>query len=425
MNGTYAQNFIDSTTKFSPFFDTFGQSIFSSLKNLLLCVFGLENGTALIRTLNSFSQLEDMGIIKFSVRKYKPLDLNLPMLKSFKLEETFQISRLTLDAPRLEMIKFREYPFSGDYMPAVKIVHPNSVEKLVVDRQPKEFEVEELKNLKYLYIGHEFDIRSTLLRSLKQLKEIHVRNPNHTITSLFEQKRKYGCTDLKIYLCGLLLDGPGDPAIHSLTYQNNMDTYIYLAENASISRLAGEMPFFDLLSYEAIEAVTSESAIDLNRFPDLYRITVKKPVQDIERFLDVLKNFDKVADLTFYDDQPQELFDRLHEHCAVQQLVIEGASDFAFLAKLKHLISLIIRCRIEAESIQQVLEELKFLKFFQFKYLNFRVDISIEIDHREKQFKVRVDYKETKTVSDVDSAIRFIIDANRQKRRYRSRIESK
>ena len=419
LSGKYAQNFINST-KFSEFFDTFGPSILPSLKHLRLCDFELENAAAFLRILNSFSQLEDLEIIKFSdpranynANLYIHLDLNLPMLQSFKLEETTQISWLTLNAPRLKAIKLRECSFFAKWLRPVKIVHLNSVEKLVVDHRLKKLNVEEFKKLKYLYIDEEFGISSTLLRSLKQLKEIHVRDPYYTITSLYEQKRQYGRTDLKIYLCGLLLNGLDDPAIDSLSYHNNGSTFIYLAENASISRLADEMPFFDYLFYEAIEAVAPGSEIDLNRFSDLNRITVQKPVQDIERFLNFLKNSGNIPGLWLQNDQPQKLFDRLPENLAIQQLNMGSASDFAFLTRLKHLVCLTIRCSIDTESIQKVLEELKFLELFEFNYFNIQVDITI--DHRKKQFNVKIHYGEDTTVLSVTSAIQFIIDANQQK----------
>ena len=111
-----------------------------------------------------------------------------------------------------------------------------------------------------------------------------------------------------------------------------------MAENRS--RLADEILFYPSLHYSAIERVDPELAIDvLSGFTDLNRIKVD---EDIERFLNVLKNFDNISDLQFQCDQPQDLFDRLPEHCAIQSLTIENVkiSDFRFLSRLNHLTEL-------------------------------------------------------------------------------------
>ena len=76
-------------------------------------------------------------------------------------------------------------------------------------------------------------------------------------------------------------------------------------------RLANEILFGDFLGYSEIEHVDPELTVNLpNRFIDLNRIFVDRPVQDIERFLDFLKSFN-IVELYFRTDQPQELFDRL------------------------------------------------------------------------------------------------------------------
>ena len=65
--------------------------------------------------------------------------------------------------------------------------------------------------------------------------------------------------------------------------------------------------------------------------------------QEVERFLDLLKNLDHHRGVTFFVcNQPQDLFDRLPEHSAVQKLIIKcEVSDFRFLSRLNHLIRLV------------------------------------------------------------------------------------
>lgn len=64
VRGAFAQNFI-SSPNFESFFQTFGQSLISSLKHLRLCKtdFRAEKVTILVQTLNSFKQLEELSLI--------------------------------------------------------------------------------------------------------------------------------------------------------------------------------------------------------------------------------------------------------------------------------------------------------------------------------------------------------------------------
>ena len=102
------------------------------------------------------------------------------------------------------------------------------------------------------------------------------------------------------------------------------------------------IPFCGYLRYDLIERVAPESQLDiLNRFVDLKLFIVSEPVQDIDRFLDLLGKFRHIAELQFCCAQPQELFDRLPEYCAVQRLSLSRElPDVRFLFKLKHLIRL-------------------------------------------------------------------------------------
>ena len=139
------------------------------------------------------------------------------------------------------------------------------------------------------------------------------------------------------------------------------------------SRLADQIPFTHILLYSTIECVAPEFAINfVKRLSDLSEIRVNRRVQDIERFLDLLKSSDYISTLDFTFSQPQELFDRLPEHCAIQQLTIFYApSDLAFLARLEHLNYLNLGFSIDdVQPALNVLEELQFLSQFNFRVLD-------------------------------------------------------
>ena len=282
-----------------------------------------------------------------------------------------------------------------------ELVHAELVEKLIID-DLNLVEVKKLKNLKQLYTGASSKIDSTLLSSLEQLKEVHLITKSK-VRKLFDQKQRYGCDSLKIYLCGLLLNGPDDPATSS------SEAFLRCsAENPS--RLADEIPFFAHLNYSTIESAVPKSKINnlLKRYADLVGIRATQPVQDIQRFLDLLRNFKNVVKLRFECAQPQDLFDRLPEHSAVQELIIGAApSDHQFLFRLQHLLFLNLNYPLNVEFIRKVLEELPLLASFKSQYNNKDVQIRSGLP---KKFQVVLDGNST-NVPDLNSAIQFLVDS--------------
>ena len=411
-SGAFAQNFINST-RFASFFDTYGQTILSSLKHLRLCDLSLdlENRIAFARTLKSFNQLEQLDIVRAEWSSTKTFELVLPMLSSIHLEELTGIKTLTLNAPTLKNVKLVDRSYSRLRL---NIVHGESVERLITTGL-EHVEVANLKNLKYLYIRYLLQEReSKLLSGLKQLKEIHLQS-NYRVSELFELKQRSGRADLKIHLCGLLLNGPHDPAINALRYPFfdylNGKWLVCLVENPS--RLADVIPFHRGLEYSAIKDVAPGLEVDLlKRFTDLKKIKVDRPVQDIQRFLDLLK---KCYIVELNGDQPQELFDRLPEHCAVQCLTIHRTrpSDLRFLFQLNHLIHLDLGWPAESETVRGAFELLPVLSSFKFRrsyipaYGYYREVVQIQIVVPER-FRVSDAGRKTKTFSEFNSVIQSL-----------------
>ena len=405
INGTIAQNFI-SSPGIESFVNTFVLTILVNLKNLRLCKIRLEekNKAAFARSIESFGQLLSLSFVHFDLRDpadFKPrinLQLNLPMLSSIEFDEVHSIEKLTLDTPRLQKVKLVNFSLSLD------LLFVESVELLIVDRA-EQMKIKQLKNLKYLYSSYFSSTDSTLLLSLKQLKEVHLDNRN-AVSALFEQKKLKNLVDLKIFLRGCLLNSPDDPAINTLTDDFSDGYFAYLAENQS--RLADEIPFKKLLTYTAIERVEPGLEMHiLNKLTDLHRIDVAQPVQDVQRFLGLLKNCNHIVWLQFFCNQPRDLLDQLTEHCAVQKLAIDQVpSDFGFHRLKRSLMDLTVRCSINVQTIRKALKELEFLSWFDFKYLSTQVKVSI--DH-QRRFQLSINNWKT-TVDNPEAAIRFIIE---------------
>ena len=401
MSGAFALNFV-SSTRFGSFSRTFSQLILANLKHLRLCQLNLsaEDAEVLPSTLNSFGQLRVLDLLQVHKPTSNPLtefELNLPMLTSLQMEDFRYAQRLTLNAPRLQKVKLTHCYDSL----ILDFVHGESVEWLAVG-QLRHIEMKKLKNLKYLYTSIHVLFLNDLkfLSGLKQLREIHMMKCNW-VGMLFEAKKQYGLVDLRVYKFGLLQNGIDDPYLYEF-YEE--ETFACLAEKQS--ELADEMPFYEHLPYGAIQLFAPGQEMQvLKRFVDLTEIRIDQPVQDIERFLDLLKKLDNIEELYFDDDQPQELFDRLPDYCAVQKLIIyTEVQDLAFLFRLKSLLRLDLEQSIDVELIREISEQLPFLSKFSFNHINKKIAIQI---HYLKQIEVSIEGRE-RAFPDLNTAIRHI-----------------
>ena len=70
-----------------------------------------------------------------------------------------------------------------------------------------------------------------------------------------------------------------------------------LVENTT--RLADEIPFYNLLVYPRIKRFVPGSEINVKRLVDLEQIIVDEPVLDIQRFLNVLNNSGDIYEFDF------------------------------------------------------------------------------------------------------------------------------
>lgn len=411
ISGTFSRNFINST-RFASFFNAFRSTILSNLKHLRFCDLELKINSAIFaQTINSFDQLQELTLIRLSLRDYSDqeieFELNLPMLTGIYLDEVAGIQTLTLDAPRLREVRL----VICDRLRLV-ITCGESVERLIATRW-EYTAVSELKNLRCLHLGYHADIDAAILCDLDQLREVQLIS-SKSVKQLFEQRRRYGkAVDLKIRMHGYLLNGPDDPAFDFLSTASFEDSIIPMIANPS--RLADGVSFWRDIPYTKIEHVAPELVNNLmNKFTEFDKISFFKRVQDIEHLLNIFKNFANISELEFCVHQPQDLFDRLPEHCAVQKLLICYVhSDLRFLFKLKHLIHLVVYNSIGVKLIREFFERLPFLSNLNFYYKNRRTTI-IKIDKNfewthPKRFQISFERDWTyNEVPDLETAIQHV-----------------
>lgn len=310
-----------------------------------------------------------------------------------------------MDAPRLKRVELL-----GCNRLKLNIVHAESVKMLLID-QLRYTPVKKLRSLKQLYIQDEPVIDRALLSGLEQLKEVHLFYPDRSskISEFFDQKQRHGHVDLKIYFRGLLLRGANDPEIGSL---DEVFMNYTLAERNS-SRLADEIPFLDYVQYVTIDCVALTKKINyLKRFTTLKRIYVNRDsAENVQGFLDFLKNLDTVSELLFFHVVQQELFDRLHENAVIQWLAIDGApADFQFLFHHKNLVYLYLDCTVDPKIVRKLLKRLQFLWKFEFKFEGKMIIIETvkkrTLNGQPKQFKVLV-YKDSRRLTNARSLANF------------------
>ena len=412
----FAGNLIAST-RFDSFLAIFRPTVLSNLRHLRIydiCRLRLvsnemspkKNGlSVLAQTLSSFRQLQKVEFIGtmdsqfYGGRKCREneLKLKLPMCTTIHFENLLGIEKVAVEAPTLRKIKLVNSDRSKEV--ELSLVHGESVERLATDGLVR-LHINDLRNLRYVHIfrSSESDLMSvSRLEQFEELEELHLHKGNQVLhlERLLQQK-----PNLRVYRFDYLLNGSRDPlAARFEVYDQEL--LVYLAEQPA--RLVNEIPFCESLPYEAIERVAPESTINLlNRFTDLREITVNSPVQDIQRFLDLLKSLRIIVRLEFAGAQPQELFDQLPEHLAAPELVIRGdPSNLRFLLKLKHLTVLNVPCLMDFEFILSLLKDLRNLSELKFNYLNKKVEI-----YYQQKFLIFVDGNMTVETKDLNVAMK-------------------
>ena len=426
ISGAFAQNFIWSPRfeSISRFFSTFDESILSGLMHLRLLNLSISAVClkTLAQTLTRCFKLDLIDVTLYADRPNPRIGIKLYMfvLSSICVQNLKGIGRLILEAP---MLKEVEFMFSDIQLYtsqlSLELVYAESVEKLITNAM-RRTQAKSLKSLKYLYTTEIID-STFLLLFLDKLKEIHLKH-SRNLPVLFDQKQRYGRVDLKIYLCGLLLNGADDPAIRSLSSFFDESTFRCLAENPS--RLADEIRFVNNLDYSAIEPVDYKT-IDgvaanwetsvLSKFIDLQEFSQYRPIRDTQRFLNILKILHQVSGLSLsdYSGQPQDLLDRLPEYSTVQGLSVYGpVQDFGFLSRFESLINIYIpKCDgpIDLQLIRTVLQ-LPFVSYFIFEYMDTRIRIEVHYpDATQTRYKVSIEWSDPMTVlPDLNATIQFI-----------------
>lgn len=402
VGGKFDRTFIRSP-EFAKFFHSFAKSVLSDLRHLRIFSLDMDDSLPLSQALNSFGQLEELDLINLTFDSVVDFQLNLPSLKSLQAKELTKISQLTLDAPKLQRIHiWFSLPFT---QLRLEIVHVEPVESVVIydTHNLDVLDVTKLRNLKYLYCVC-LGIGPSFLSNLGQLKEIHFQRDG--LPEILAQKQAYRRDELKIYHCGFLLNH-----LDELSQFPNFNPHFPTKEQIdcylkNYSRLADQIRDFSFFWYWSIEAVSMAPIDFWKKFVDLHEIKVDESIdpKNTQQFLQFLKNLKgKIVSLTFYSNQPQDLFDRLPDYCSLRDLkFFENESlDLEFLLRFKELTSFTFDNPIDADFLPRVFKELEFL--LTFCYIN-RFDTFVTVSRQAKRFSVLVGESEG-VFNNLDEAI--------------------
>ena len=396
ISGKFSTKNYISSSSFQAFFDRFAGSILRNLKHLRILALGIDHGSSnFIEKLGSLQRLETLDIIAVHCLQ-GDLRLALPNLRSLHLEEVPGHATLTVKAPKLSKIKVWDASFR------LIVVHAESVERAAI-KNDQNLNVERLSNLKVFHCERLLEVDGAFLTRLCCLNEIHFVGHQAVLSALHDQKKRYNRTDLKIFYHGLCLDKPGHYA-GLPNYLTLSDALVdRMIENSS--RLSEELAFYEWIYYYSnIEhAVPKVPAGFWKKFTGLRSIDVRE-VESVERFLDFLKYFDNIVELSFRHQQPQALFDQLPLHCSsLQVLQMENDANLEFLFEFKHLFSLTITNQIGGEFVRKVFRSKRMQNFnFYFKGRRFNVSLN-----EQKQFYV-FNCVHNKICSDLDELVRYV-----------------
>lgn len=398
-SGKFAQNFIRSP-RFERFFRYFTPTIFSSLRRLR--VGGLDvksRSLAFVQALNSLNQLEDLTIIDVE-NLHHEIPLELPRLKSVRIEQLSGIENLLLVAPSLSKIKI----FFGDHEFGLNFVHAEAIESIELDRFACDLNEMKLKNLKVFYCARMRGIGETFLANLPRLKVVHLNGDSSSLTSLHRQKQKYDRRHLKIYYHGLRFDQLDDRLDHLHGLANIVSCMI-----KNPSRLLEQLPLCDSLAYSEIESILPKLHQQFwRRFTSLRSVATVSKVANDQQFLEFLGQFDSIVTLAFYfQPQSADLFGRLNEYCAsVQQLrVIIRDLDLEFVFSMQNLIR-IVCLNVDETFVRRLFGKLEFVRFLAFEFN--RTDFIVK-RKQSNQFTLNVDFQdEDHHFNSLDNLISYI-----------------
>lgn len=106
-----------------------------------------------------------------------------------------------------------------------------------------------------------------------------------------------------------------------------LNNYRYCSEtNSKLSHSyfslgSGAQKLLSFLTFLFEKFQTLKATEKFRSFTDLNEIKIDSSVHDTQGFLDFLKNFNNIVELSFDGGKPQDLFHRLPEQSAVQKLI--------------------------------------------------------------------------------------------------------
>ena len=250
-----------------------------------------------IELLNCFDRLQQLDIIRSTIRGDQDSVLNLSNLKTFCAHYLdLQIDNLTFDLPHLQRLRIGSVL---DYDFKMNLKDADNLDYLECKffRSRRNF-IRSAINLKHLYC-YEIktkDLDDNLLQNLIELKTISYLYRTNTFDELRRQKRLFN-PKLKIYYRCVESIELTQFQFSRPTLKRQLIDYCLKNED----KLANRIPFINTIDYNDYEDYYNRMPINfLSKFSNFKRLLVHSSICNLNNLINLLKGQKTIIDLELY-----------------------------------------------------------------------------------------------------------------------------
>lgn len=340
------------------------QTTFSNLKKLYVLISTFEDELDLDKTINHFSQLEQLQLNRVNLKQISKL--RLPNLKILSLLTIANDRRIKLVTPKLKALRTVLKDMQHEF------VYPNTIAHLVVDECDPV--IGSLTNLEYLCAKKFSKMGLQALLGLKQLKEIH--NIGHNVFGfsdlnffqlLHHEKQRNPELAFQLFICGLHYDN-----FLQIDQSNFMSSILTPFYSFNYDRLIPALVHEEKFVFNKFDFRTGAIPRDFFlKFPNIRQVLCEK-TRDERLFLEFLRNVRYLDNLhlDMLVISPENC-DKLADCCprlTCLELFNVVPISVEFIFKFRYLTRFSIDRIVEFEFIGSAFDRLKYLQYFRFDF---------------------------------------------------------